>query len=1753
MNESICRHSQYHRGLMAALEPRIMYDGAGGAAAEVVDADPAEDGHAEAPQPEDVEAAPDSPAKAADADGSSQGESASEVVAALQAPDRREAAVVASDIVGKDALIDALPQGLTVIELAPEDGVRGLAGALSTQASLDAIHLFTHSREGSLLLGSDVLSAETLPDHAESLEAVGSALAEGGDLLLYGCDLAAGEGGGALVRGLAEITGADVAASTDDTGSEGFGGDWDLESVQGQIEAESITPTAYDGLLGTPSLEGLTGKSFTEGQADIWIADGALVSNGANYGDGSIEFSVSTNGDSGDSFTLTSDASPLDNGSISVTGTAVYLGQGGSKLHIGNIHGTYDGEDGQPLRIDLLNATIAGTSPVTNGDFSGGLTGWHTLTGRVDFGSDLPGTSIATPSDGDVDYPSQTPNADNNAPISSGTPSVGVEGGRLKLQQTGITTAQGYDVVHGPSAYSDAFSADGGMVLRFDWEANYISDNYHVCGYLVDASNNVTIALDSTGSTGSGTASVTVPTTDTYQFVFVSGTFDASGGQAAGASMFIDNIRVEDPAVTDAVVQSIVRQVTYGNDSDDPAAGTKQVEVELENNFGGRTSDTLNLGFTAVNDAPAIGTNTGLTLNEGATATLNASHLNEGDPDDSGIGLTYTLTDLPENGTLKKSGTALESGDTFTQADLNGDRITYTHDGSETLSDGFDFSLADGGEDGVSPASGTFNITVNAVDDAPVLEGGPPGDGTWTEDGAAVAVAPDLTITDVDGGDIEGAMVSIDNLFAGDTLHFSNQNGISGSYNGATGVLTLSGSASAADYEGALRSVTFSSTLDEPDTTDRTVTITLGSALSFSETGHFYEYVSGSLYWTQARDAAAARNLYGLQGYLATVTSQAENDYIEEKLQADAWIGASDQAFDEGTWKWVTGPEAGTTFYTDPDNGGSGTVTYANWNPGEPNNSGGDEGYGQIYSTIAGRWNDLSNTSQLGYVVEYGGMPGESTLQLSASRTIHVNAVNDAPLLDDAGTPSLAAVSEDALPGDNPGTLVSGLLGAAVTDSDSGAVEGMAVTAAESGHGTWQYSTNGGADWSDLGDVSATSARLLASDAATRLRFLPDAEWSGTAAVSYRAWDQTAGTAGTLAGASSGGGTSAFSTQTETASIAVNPVNDPPVPADDAYSVDEDHTLSGGTVLANDSDLYGGAPDENDTPLTAQLVSNVSHGDLTLNADGAFSYTPEANYNGEDAFTYRAEDADGDPSEAATVRITVNPVNDAPEAVVPGAQQVDEDTDLVFSAASGNVLTVSDVDVAEPGGGDLRVTLSVEHGTLTLGTDQGLSSADGDGSGTVTVTGSAAVINNALDGLIYQGDLNFNTNEEGAEALTLVVNDQGNTGSGGGEDQAQTVDITVDPVNDAPVSSGTPGGVPEGTVGESYPYGLGADAFRDVDAGDTLTYTARGLPPGVTFDPSTLSFRGTPQQAGSFRVVVRAVDRGGLAAELSLVIPVVEAPASDPVLLNIDQIHPLPSGPSPAGDAGGTPNEPLTGNESPIPMDAGTEAGEPAGAALLDALAGGAEVNPLLGLVDWETGSPAMGPSTAPSTEPAAQAGSLDGDSAGPADQPLSSGRHEHIQVLPDGRVAFGENHGNDLSEGLVVESVKVEAGLLEVRVVEAGSNAAAFFTATLSDGSPLPSWLSVDPATGTLLGTPPEGVSRVELRIMGTDASGRAFTLDLGVEWEPKQAEEDMPASERPQSVKGLTPERLPFSRQLSRAAEALDGYGQKISMALA
>lgn len=241
-------------------------------------------------------------------------------------------------------------------------------------------------------------------------------------------------------------------------------------------------------------------------------------------------------------------------------------------------------------------------------------------------------------------------------------------------------------------------------------------------------------------------------------------------------------------------------------------------------------------------------------------------------------------------------------------------------------------------------------------------------------------------------------------------------------------------------------------------------------------------------------------------------------------------------------------------------------VVYADSNSNKSYNAG--EGLSGVNISIVGNGGTYSTTtlSAGGYQLQVpagtytvtfsgGGLGNSITKSVTVgAANVKVDAVagqvgnppppaNHAPVLDSAYVATLNKVGKGAT---NPaGNTVASIVGSSITDADANAREGIAVYAADTANGQWQYSLNNGLTWSSLGTISTTAARLLRST--DLLRFVPNSTFSGLASLSYRAWDQTSGAAGGTANLSSTGGNTAYSTATDNASVTVSLGNSAPV------------------------------------------------------------------------------------------------------------------------------------------------------------------------------------------------------------------------------------------------------------------------------------------------------------------------------------------------------------------------------------------------------------------------------------------------------------------------------------------------------------------------------------------------------------------------------------------------------------------------------
>jgi VCBS repeat-containing protein len=341
----------------------------------------------------------------------------------------------------------------------------------------------------------------------------------------------------------------------------------------------------------------------------------------------------------------------------------------------------------------------------------------------------------------------------------------------------------------------------------------------------------------------------------------------------------------------------------------------------------------------------------------------------------------------------------------------------------------------------------------------------------------------------------------------------------------------------------------------------------------------------------------------------------------------------------------------------------------------------------------------------------------------SALATVTLSVQDRAPV---AGN-DFFSVPEDGTYGVSVGTPPGGLLG---NDVDANGDPLTAILVNGPSHGTLTFDGDGG------------------------FMYHPAADYFGPDSFTYKANDGL------------------LDSNVATVSITVNPVNDAPVAQDGSASGDEDTPISG-QVVATDVDNSA-------DHLNYSLVSGPSHGTLTLGGTGAFTYMPNANYNGPDSFRYKANDGSLD-SNIATVAITVEPVDDAPVAQA-GSASGNEDTPI-----SGQVVATD----ADNSSDQLSYSLvsGPSHGTLTF-------------SGTGAFT--------------YRPNANYN----GSDSFRYKAND------GSLDSNIAVVSLTVNPVNDPPVAGWNYAGCQKNSsISSDAAHGVLANT-SDPDLADVLTVSA---------------------------------------------------------------------------------------------------------------------------------------------------------------------------------------------------------------------------------------------------------------------------------------------------------------------------------------
>jgi len=513
-------------------------------------------------------------------------------------------------------------------------------------------------------------------------------------------------------------------------------------------------------------------------------------------------------------------------------------------------------------------------------------------------------------------------------------------------------------------------------------------------------------------------------------------------------------------------------------------------------------------------------------------------------------------------------------------------------------------------------------------------------------------------------------------------------------------------------------------------------------------------------------------------------------------------------------------------------------------------------------------------------------------VDVSGPTTATITRINDAPTLTD-GSPFLDAIDEDAGDDDgdgtdgdddatnnnnNPGTTVATLLSrtGGTSDVDSSPL-GLAVVGIDNTNGTYQFSTDGGTSFSDFSGAEATdSATLLAEDGL--VRFVPDADYNGstTGGITFKAWDQFAGSNGqtgidTTPNGGNGSGNQ-FSSTTDTAGITVNAVNDAPtISTNTGSTVDE-----GTNATISQSELEATDPEQGASSLTYTIDTDVAEGELvntntSVQLDQSDTFTQDDINSGflqyqhtgalqNDSFAFTVSDGDGGTA-SGTFSITVT--NLPPEFNSPATASVPENT-------TGLVLDV-DADDGGTGANDEDITytlggpdsgpfsINASNGELTLDvardfenpTDSNgdnvyeveVTADDGESANNtatqsiaITVTdipAPTATTDAATNITTTAADLNGTVNPNGAETTVEFTYYPTDTPS-----NTTTVAADESPVsgsNDTAVSTSISGLTP----GVEYGYTMDATSGEGAATGSAVTFTTTGVPDADVFAETT--------------------------------------------------------------------------------------------------------------------------------------------------------------------------------------------------------------------------------------------------------------------------------------------------------------------------
>jgi VCBS repeat-containing protein len=687
-----------------ALESRQLFDGAALAETAIHEASASDLVHHESAT---------EPAKALDIPHAATADAASEKPGSAAS----EVYVIDQHISGWQSLVDQVPQGSQVVIIDENSsGLSQLADALKGETNISAIHILSHGASDTITLGTDVLTADNLSAWSSQLSAIGASLSDSGEILLYGCDVSAQDN--AFITRFAEVTQADVAASSDMTGSAALSGDWVLENHTGSIEAKTFA-FDYDGLLAGPEVtapeKGITvaePSSLNAAGADTATLSGWQVSttDASETVTVTVSLSNSAIGKLSDSQT--------SNASLTMTGTASE-----AQAWLNSI--TFTSAD-----VELGNTAASGKLDVTVRD-SAGVSTSKSIDVTVTPSNDPVSVADATQNVPEIEsggsvITTVTLNA-IDAEVTAGTQQpVQIVYGLTDLPQYGYLTLNGdrmgvgsiftqQDLIDGKVKYvhtatgADQNAADGFTAVINDGATPKAqSDTVHVT--LNITPQNQAPTLSGSGVVFEGQPNNAVNTGNVGQYI------EADGGGDPGdttltltitalpthGTLWFNGVAVTVGQTFDYADRNLL---TYANDGSENQ-GTDSFGVRVTDQGGGTgvpasTDGTITLTVRPMDDDPTLDNVTlHAQVDDLANAvTLTSAMIGASDVDSTDNHLSFIVDDSKlTHGYLTLDGYRLQNGGTFTMQDIVDGKVQYVQYASASASgdtDSFNFVVVD--------------------------------------------------------------------------------------------------------------------------------------------------------------------------------------------------------------------------------------------------------------------------------------------------------------------------------------------------------------------------------------------------------------------------------------------------------------------------------------------------------------------------------------------------------------------------------------------------------------------------------------------------------------------------------------------------------------------------------------------------------------------------------------------------------------------------------------------------------------------------------------------------------------------------------------------------------------------------------------------------------------------------------------------------------------------------------------------------